>query len=424
MRQYAEGRKFVHGVVERVGMAGFNRIFSSPLTLPRSTSSVTRTPGWPGCTGRSRPSVAGREWPGSRRRSRPSAGGAPLVPAAAGALVLVACSGGADSMALAAATALVVPGSPGAGWSPWITACRTAPRTGRARGRVGPAAGFDPVEVATVECPGGRRARGGRAHRPVRAPHRGRRATRAPPCCSGTPGTTRPRPYCWRWPGAPGRGGWPDAVPQGPLLRPLLDVTAPTPARRARRWAGGVDGPAQQRPGVRALAGAGGALPALIAALGPAVVANLAVRPGSSPRTRRAGRLAPPRWPAPGERRRACRRGAGRLPDAVRTRVLHAWARSWGARRRPLAPARRGAGRAGQRLARPGTDRAARGDPGRPPGRVDSSGWIPVSSLSLASVSGIDGQAAKGQPQLQIARKDGGPGERRATLRCGRLGHG
>ncbi|GAB3149389.1 zinc-dependent metalloprotease [Micromonospora sonneratiae] len=37
MRQYAEGRKFVHGVVERVGMEGFNRIFSSPLTLPRLT---------------------------------------------------------------------------------------------------------------------------------------------------------------------------------------------------------------------------------------------------------------------------------------------------------------------------------------------------------------------------------------------------
>ena len=35
MRQYAEGRKFVHGVVDRVGMAGFNRIFDSPLTLPR-----------------------------------------------------------------------------------------------------------------------------------------------------------------------------------------------------------------------------------------------------------------------------------------------------------------------------------------------------------------------------------------------------
>jgi len=35
MRQYAEGRTFVHGVVDRIGMAGFNKVFSSPLTLPR-----------------------------------------------------------------------------------------------------------------------------------------------------------------------------------------------------------------------------------------------------------------------------------------------------------------------------------------------------------------------------------------------------
>lgn len=34
MRQYAEGRKFVHGVVERVGMDGFNKVWQSPLTLP------------------------------------------------------------------------------------------------------------------------------------------------------------------------------------------------------------------------------------------------------------------------------------------------------------------------------------------------------------------------------------------------------
>jgi coenzyme F420 biosynthesis associated uncharacterized protein len=34
LRQYAEGRKFVHGVVERVGMAGFNKVWDSPLTLP------------------------------------------------------------------------------------------------------------------------------------------------------------------------------------------------------------------------------------------------------------------------------------------------------------------------------------------------------------------------------------------------------
>ena len=35
LRQYAEGRKFVHTVVERVGMTEFNRIWQSPLTLPR-----------------------------------------------------------------------------------------------------------------------------------------------------------------------------------------------------------------------------------------------------------------------------------------------------------------------------------------------------------------------------------------------------
>ncbi|GGK11741.1 hypothetical protein GCM10010124_00480 [Pilimelia terevasa] len=35
LRQYAEGRVFVHEVVGRVGMAGFNRVFASPDTLPR-----------------------------------------------------------------------------------------------------------------------------------------------------------------------------------------------------------------------------------------------------------------------------------------------------------------------------------------------------------------------------------------------------
>jgi coenzyme F420 biosynthesis associated uncharacterized protein len=35
LRQYAEGRAFVHEVVSRVGMAGFNRIWESPETLPR-----------------------------------------------------------------------------------------------------------------------------------------------------------------------------------------------------------------------------------------------------------------------------------------------------------------------------------------------------------------------------------------------------
>jgi coenzyme F420 biosynthesis associated uncharacterized protein len=34
LKQYAEGRRFVHEVVSRVGMASFNRIWESPLSLP------------------------------------------------------------------------------------------------------------------------------------------------------------------------------------------------------------------------------------------------------------------------------------------------------------------------------------------------------------------------------------------------------
>ncbi len=34
LRQYADGARFVRGVVERVGMAGFNEVWSSPQTLP------------------------------------------------------------------------------------------------------------------------------------------------------------------------------------------------------------------------------------------------------------------------------------------------------------------------------------------------------------------------------------------------------
>jgi uncharacterized protein (DUF2342 family) len=35
MKQYADGHEFVAGVVERVGMEGFNRVWESPETLPR-----------------------------------------------------------------------------------------------------------------------------------------------------------------------------------------------------------------------------------------------------------------------------------------------------------------------------------------------------------------------------------------------------
>jgi coenzyme F420 biosynthesis associated uncharacterized protein len=45
LRQYAEGRTFVHDVVSRVGMAGFNKIWQSPLTLPM-LSELGDAPAW------------------------------------------------------------------------------------------------------------------------------------------------------------------------------------------------------------------------------------------------------------------------------------------------------------------------------------------------------------------------------------------
>jgi coenzyme F420 biosynthesis associated uncharacterized protein len=45
LRQYAEGRKFVQGVVERVGMAGLNKVWDSPLTLPK-LSDLTDPEAW------------------------------------------------------------------------------------------------------------------------------------------------------------------------------------------------------------------------------------------------------------------------------------------------------------------------------------------------------------------------------------------
>ncbi|MBT8225113.1 MAG: zinc-dependent metalloprotease [Dactylosporangium sp.] len=45
LRQYAEGRAFVRGVVELVGMDGFNTVWQSPLTLPRLTE-LSRPEAW------------------------------------------------------------------------------------------------------------------------------------------------------------------------------------------------------------------------------------------------------------------------------------------------------------------------------------------------------------------------------------------
>ena len=57
LRQYAEGRTFVHEVVSRVGMAGFNKVFSSPLTLPL-LSELTNAQAWIDRVGAAAPAAA------------------------------------------------------------------------------------------------------------------------------------------------------------------------------------------------------------------------------------------------------------------------------------------------------------------------------------------------------------------------------
>ena len=45
LRQYAEGRRFVRAVVDRVGMAGFNKVYDSVDTLPR-LAEITDPDAW------------------------------------------------------------------------------------------------------------------------------------------------------------------------------------------------------------------------------------------------------------------------------------------------------------------------------------------------------------------------------------------
>jgi coenzyme F420 biosynthesis associated uncharacterized protein len=47
LRQYAEGRRFVHAVVDQVGMDGFNRVYESADSLPRLPE-ITEPPAWVG----------------------------------------------------------------------------------------------------------------------------------------------------------------------------------------------------------------------------------------------------------------------------------------------------------------------------------------------------------------------------------------
>jgi tRNA(Ile)-lysidine synthase len=256
--------------------------------------------------------------------------------------VLVACSGGADSLALGAATAFV---APRLGRRAGLVTVDHGLQPGsaeRAEAVAGWArqSGLDPVEVAPVRVagrPGGPEA-AARAARYEALLTAARRHAAAGVLLGHTRDDQAETVLLALARGAGPRGlaGMPECreVAGVPLLRPLLDVT-----REETRKACAALGltpwddphnadPAYARSRVRA-----DLLPALVDALGPGVVQNLA----------RTARLLAADTAALDELAAAALAAAGSaegglsvgalttLPAAVRTRVLHAWARELGA---------------------------------------------------------------------------------------------
>ncbi|WP_433314865.1 tRNA lysidine(34) synthetase TilS [Micromonospora chersina] len=256
--------------------------------------------------------------------------------------VLVACSGGADSLALAAATAFV---APRLGRSAGLVTVDHGLQPGSAEraervARWAAESGLDPVEVVPVTVagrPGGPEAAAREARYAALVA-----AARRHDAAGVLLGHTRDDQAetvllaLARGAGPRGLSGMParrelDGVP---LLRPLLDVPRDDTREACAAlgltpWADphNVD-PAYARSRVRA-----DLLPALVEALGPGVVGNLA----------RTARLLAADTAALDELAGAALAevraaeggltvdGLAALPAAVRTRVLHAWARELGA---------------------------------------------------------------------------------------------
>ncbi|WP_213454984.1 tRNA lysidine(34) synthetase TilS [Rhizomonospora bruguierae] len=264
---------------------------------------------------------------------------APL--AQAGGPVLVACSGGPDSLALAAATAFVAPRLGLRAGLVTVDHQLQAGSAERAKGVAdwGFANGLEPVEIATVDATG--RGTGPEAAaREARYAALGEAARRLE-AVAVLLGHTRDDQAetvllaLARGAGPRGLAGMPPSrtVDGVTLLRPLLDVgrdetVAACAALGLKPWSDPHNtDPAYARSRVRSAA-----LPALVAALGPAVVDNLA----------RTARLLAADTAAldalAGQALAGARSGDGlsvpalaALPEAVRTRVLHAWSRELGA---------------------------------------------------------------------------------------------
>ncbi|MEU7825284.1 tRNA lysidine(34) synthetase TilS [Catellatospora sp. NPDC049133] len=269
----------------------------------------------------------------------------PGVGAGAGRLVLVACSGGADSLALASGAVFV---ATRLGWRVGLVTVDHQLQEGSAE-RAGQVArwareqGFDPVEVATVEVGevGGPEAAARQARYAALAEAAGRLGA-----ATVLLGHTRDDQAetvllaLARGAGPRGLAGMPAHRTHAGarFSRPLLDV--PRDACRAACAAQDLTpwedphntDPSYARARVRA-----DALPALVTALGEGVVANLARSAALL------GADADLLDELAGQALDRCRTPAGlsaealgELPTALRTRVLHGWAAELGAPRAAL----------------------------------------------------------------------------------------
>ena len=122
MKQYEQGSRFVKAVVDEAGMEVFNKVWTSPETLP-TKDEIASPQAWldrvGGSGGRRSERQRRSRWlsgvtpDGPPPRGRPGPPRRAPLPVRAGLapgdLVLAACSGGADSLALAAALAFEAP---------------------------------------------------------------------------------------------------------------------------------------------------------------------------------------------------------------------------------------------------------------------------------------------------------------------------
>ncbi|MCU7722371.1 tRNA lysidine(34) synthetase TilS [Actinoplanes sp. KI2] len=248
-------------------------------------------------------------------------------------LVLVACSGGADSLALAAAARFV-------GHAVGLVTVDHGLQDGSAARASGVAdwarsVGFDPVEIATVAVAG----RPGGPEAAARSARYEALSAVAATCGAAAVllGHTRDDQAetvllaLARGAGPRGLAGMP--YRKGIFLRPLLDVSR-ADTRKACAAQGLVpwDDPHNVDPAFARSRVRGAALPALVEALGPAVVANLARSAGQIAADSAAlDRLARSALLSAYESNGLRISDLSEMVDAIRTRVLHAWAKELGA---------------------------------------------------------------------------------------------